>query len=221
MESQQQQPSVRQPTATSSSSIHINPKFRNAHINPNFIKKSKNTAAIPVAPPPTNNPSNFIHINPKFINAAQSLSIQSTPPMAVHHLPNSGQSTITIDETNVHYIVNSATATTKPYGFQYAPAPTLPAAIVRQQPIISKTNKKIVREPAIIVPRIPPTNKQLRKKLLCEKTKEAKIKLRNMYKIDRRTHPSLPTNRLSRSLSETLGTSQIQLSKNNYKMRRM
>lgn len=55
------------PTSTGSS-IHINPRFRNVHINPHFISKSNIDAGNDVQMSAHTHPPN-IHINPKFINS--------------------------------------------------------------------------------------------------------------------------------------------------------
>lgn len=53
-------------STTTGSSIYINPRFRNVHINPHFINKTN--ASGEAAVPAHNHPPN-IHINPRFINA--------------------------------------------------------------------------------------------------------------------------------------------------------
>lgn len=53
---------------TSSSTIHINPKFRNVHINPNFLGKPKNNKIQPAIPVTTVAPTQ-IYINPRFLNS--------------------------------------------------------------------------------------------------------------------------------------------------------
>lgn len=203
--------------------IHINPKFKNAHINPNFINKPK------TAPLQQTNPSTNIHINPKFIKAAQSLSAQHQ-----HHLSVEQSTTTkpTYEETNVHNKLSYGETTKR---------------VVQQQTIITKTNKKLVRTPAIIASknitsepiknRLNPLVKNLPQKLvrqgalvrpapkptvavgLLPRKALAKL-LRSKYKIDRRVQP--PVVRLNRSLSETLRQrSSRKVSINDYKLRRM
>lgn len=60
--------------ATHINEIHINPKFKYAHINPNFLNNHKKK---PVQISPTH-----IHVNPKFLNNATS-QILSAPPSQV------------------------------------------------------------------------------------------------------------------------------------------
>lgn len=89
--------------ATTASTVHINPKFRSAHINPNFISKK----------PLQTNASNQIHVNPKFYNDY----LQQCPSIPV--------------------------ATSQPSASYQSTTNRLPITA----PIISKTNKQIVRQP--------------------------------------------------------------------------
>lgn len=116
---------------TNPQTIYINPKFRNAHINPNFLLKNRrqevSTVALPqettvqIALPPPKQPTT-IFINPNFL-----------PPN--YDVPMSTTSTI--------FDPPPPTTTTRPIvqAPQYA----------RTQ-IISQTNRKLVRQPTIPVP---------------------------------------------------------------------
>lgn len=64
------------PTLTGSS-VHINPRFRNVHINPHFIGKPNTDAGTDVPVSVYTHPPN-IHINPRFINS-QNVQMPQAP----------------------------------------------------------------------------------------------------------------------------------------------
>lgn len=105
------------------STVHINPNFftkkplQSVHINPNFLTKK----------PLETNASNQIHVNPKFYNDYLHRPVASGPPfpLSASHPSTSYQST----STN-RFSINR-----------------LPAKATVKAPIISKTNKQIVRQP--------------------------------------------------------------------------
>lgn len=80
-------------TSSPSSSIHINPRFRNVHINPNFLGKSNSTNGDTQNPPPLSNARPQIYINPRFLsNSMKNVSIATTQTTttsaAIHPVDN-------------------------------------------------------------------------------------------------------------------------------------
>lgn len=116
------------------SSIYINPKFRNAHINPNFLPKNlvQSTAAAtgphnepqqqqPPPPPPLLKPTN-IFVNPNFLRPNQMTAVLTDAPSSTPAVP--------------------VPVTSQPC---YRQPQQQPQYV--QAKIISQTNRKLVRQP--------------------------------------------------------------------------
>lgn len=105
----------------SNPSIYINPKFRNVHINPNFLTKCHNqsiSSEQPPKPPPAK-PTN-IFVNPNFLRPNQPILQQ--------------QSVLAQQVTDSSFTYH-----------QLQPTPLAPK--FTQAKIISQTNRKLVRQP--------------------------------------------------------------------------
>lgn len=110
-------------TASTSSTVFINPKFKNAHINPNFLAKATPLQSV-VTP-------NQIYINPKFKNA-------HINPMFLHK-----NSTIpTADPAATSAVVNIHIS-----DLQTLPAQLSVAPLSELTSIVTKTSRKIIRQP--------------------------------------------------------------------------
>lgn len=120
----------------SNQSIYINPKFRNAHINPNFLPKcltqSTTGQQLPKPPPAQPTPTN-IFVNPNFLRPIQPILQPQRIVLAQQVIPSSS-------------------------AYQLQPAVGL-APKFTQAKIISQTNRKLVRQP-IVLPQPVPSSTQ-------------------------------------------------------------
>lgn len=200
--------------AKNPATVHINPKFRSVHINPNFFSK------IPLE----TNASNQIHVNPKFYNDYLHRPSPSAPDQPIP-MPSSQPSTSYQSTSTKKFSINR-----------------LPIKATFKAPIISKTNKQIVRQPlqppktypgiskpAISVGRItkpmPDKNPLVRNHpkslvrqgafLKSTNSSNKFVALRSKYSIDYRKVPSPARNNLHRSFGSTT------VLVNDYKLRRM
>lgn len=197
-------------TAVPASSVHINPKFRSAHINPNFLNKKP---LEPIA-------SNQIHVNPKFYNNyLQAPTISSHPTPIASIQPSTSQNTVTV--TNNRFSIKR-----------------LPIKATIPSPIISKTNKKIVRQPLQAPTTYPSISKlsisssriaKSYKNPLVQNHPKSLVRqgallnkyaaLRSKYSIDYRKTRTPQRLTFASSLNQSLGATTVIV--NNYKLRRM
>lgn len=128
--------------ASTSTTVFINPKFKNAHINPNFLPK----------PPPLQSVAtpNQIYINPKFKNA-------HINPMFLHK-----NSTITAAEAPA--VISAAVAISHNDDLQPLPAQLSIAPLSELTSIVTKTSRKIIRQPAVSTNRSTSTAANVPKK---------------------------------------------------------
>lgn len=188
-----------------STTIHINPRFRNIHINPMFLSKT-------VAPPPAPAaPASNIYINPKFLN----------DPSILHnghgHQPEATVPMIDFDEDEeerkmdwepesvvAHIYTNNSRKLVRAPTLPSTPATISPVKASPSKPRLIKIgSRKLVRARPQPKPISIPQAKVTRKPI---QTKYKIVKEQSTFKIDRRTIPAkskLPHKRLTlcRSLS--------------------
>lgn len=184
---------------STSSSIYINPKFRNVHINPNFLSKSNVINQQTVEPVITTVPTQ-IYINPRFLGQVTDVAItQSTisPPQIVHakenfaHLASGYEFNKTI-ASNVEPLADTKIhSRTKIYNKSIVKQQILPNStnvpkivytkIDNAKPLIRFGSKKLIRVSPIKSSKIIP---KVRRPL---QTKYKIIKEQTAFKIDRRS----------------------------------
>lgn len=199
---------------SASSSIYINPRFRNVHINPNFLNKTTTTnngkaseaqtifttaATTASALPPTQ-----IYINPRFLGnstSIQGIAMTQAPisaPIAIHpmetfsqlsaqqfHEPNS-----LVAEPLADTKIHTRTKIINPYIKSKTVDPpklktkSVPNVINTSKPLIKIGSKKLVRVPAKSFEKSTKTITKLRRPL---QTKYKIVKEQTAFKIDRRS----------------------------------
>lgn len=153
-----------QPHGSTSQTIYINPRFKNAHINPNFLQKPKAPSAI--------------HVNPKFLNKDTPKPVavphKEFPPLAI--IPTMDTCENTYPNANRKFIRPGITT------LRTAPVSTL------QTPLIKLGSRKLVRASEIVkkvegefasLPKTPVVRKAVQSKYKIVKKIDA-------FKIDRR-----------------------------------
>lgn len=209
-------------TTIGSTSVYINPKFRNAHINPNFLPKKPLQS---LAPPP-----NQIYINPKFKNAhINPMFLQKNPPTTtVAVTPNHNVAEKKEIPPNFTPQTSIVTKTSRKIVRQSVVAPN----------IIQKSPPKLAQQKPVSVSAVPLVKLGKRKLVrLTQQLKTSSIsKLptkplhtlykivkgdmpKNLYKIDRRlVRSSISKNRMpiksvhrisSGGLNETLAAQKV------------
>ena len=178
---------------TTASSIHINPKFRNAHFNPNFINKNAQLQS-QQAPQSTN-----IYINPKFLTdpsvVMPHFQMASVPPVAIS-FPRLPSPPVQIPPKNKiisktsHKLIRQPIQTPprqvmKDTGF----AERIPLIKIGVRKLIragDSTSKSLTKRNTVIAVKLArkPPKKLIRKPL---QTKYKIVKEQTTYKIDRRT----------------------------------
>lgn len=189
-----------------SSSIYINPKFRNVHINPNFLTKTGHSKPpdAPLANVPTNLPTQ-IYINPKFLGTStQGIAItQATNSASTMSHPFESFSHLTTQEfhepislvaepladTKIHTRTKIIKPSVKPKVIEPAkPCLTIEAAknhIDSTKLLIKIGSTKLVRIPAkSSFAKTTKTIPKLRRPL---QTKYKIVKEQTTFKIDRRS----------------------------------
>lgn len=179
-------------STSTSTSIYINPKFRNVHINPNFLTKSNSITGIPTEPMTINAPTQ-IYINPRFlgnpsihgiamIQATQSTSI-------VMHPMETKLTAQTFHETNS--LVAEPLADTKIHTRTKIINPSVITKIDRisiksenVKSLIKIGSKKLVRIPEKSYAKPTKSITKLRRPL---QTKYKIVKEQTAFKIDRRS----------------------------------
>lgn len=172
-------------TTAVTSSIHINPKFRNVHINPIFFGKSNgnnvNNSSISAA---ANIPTH-IYINPKFLNSQiQSTAGPQSPIKSTSYIVNS-ENAEPLADTKVHTrkkIINSS----KPSSIAM---PNKSSVINGTKPLIKINSKKLMRvaEPKPTSFGIGKSSKVIAKVRRPIQTKYKIVKEQTAFKIDRRS----------------------------------
>lgn len=200
-------------STSSSSSIYINPKFRNVHINPNFLNKSNGvnqiaasstttttTATVSVEPKFAMAPTQ-IYINPLFLSTCDSISstqATNSTSMMVHAKENfahisSGNETHKTMALIVEPLADTKIHTrTKIFNNPIKPkvlVTTKTSSIVNSldnsmKSLIKIGSKKLVRVSAKPFTKSPKVIPKVRRPL---QTKYKIIKEQTAFKIDRRT----------------------------------
>lgn len=176
---------------STSNTIYINPRFRNAHINPNFLPRKQVQT-----PQPFN-----IHINPLFLpshtqpitQASNQLPSQSQPKL---HLPKAS----IISQTNRKLVRQPIHQT---------PAITRTAEPPQHTtPLVKIGKRKLVRAEQLF--RVPLANSNN----IPDKPKSTiKVLQKTAYSIDRRNGPQLPIKRnlykINNQLNENLKSTRV------------
>lgn len=203
----------------SSVSVYINPKFKTAHINPNFLLQKNSTT-------PAISKGNNIYINPKFKNAhinpnflqKNHSSIRSDP--IVQETTTSKEIALAIEpqakiltKTKRKLVRESTGYPPVASNKEWKPPPPAPILVqstkisVSNVPLIRLGNRKLIRasqlpsKPDIKVsapkfPKIAPKTSV--------RTKYKIIKAPNKYKIDRRSTPYKIPTRLPNKVDRTV-----------------
>lgn len=198
---------------SASSSIYINPRFRNVHINPNFLNKTTATVngkaseqqAIFTTATTASAPPTQIYINPRFLGnstSAQGIAVTQAPisaPIAIHpmdtfsqlsaqefHEPNSLVAEPLAD-TKIHTRTKIINPYIKPNTANPPKIPTKsdPNVLNTSKSLIKIGSKKLVRVPATkSFEKSTKTITKLRRPL---QTKYKIVKEQTAFKIDRRS----------------------------------
>lgn len=146
--------------------IFINPKFKNAHINPNFLKSS-----------------NSIHVNPKFLNlvAPPAYEPPVNPPLPPLPDGSSASSNTIIRNTRRTLIRMPAVARPSTVVAQKPPAPPNQLIRISKNKIVTAAHLMQVqqKENEII--------KQTTESIIKSKKLQRKTESSSIYKLDRRS----------------------------------
>lgn len=216
-------------TTGGSTSVYINPKFRNAHINPNFLPKKPLQSLAP--PPPSPSLPNQIYINPKFKNAHINPMFLQKNTVALTNNSVTQQEKHTPTVTPLSELTSIVTKTNRKIVRQSVPTvmQKSPSKIIQQQTIVSAVpvpliklgKRKLVRVSQLnstSIAKLPPLATSVKKPIhtLYKIVKGDMPK--NLYKIDRRLVRSISKNRTpiksvhrksSGGLNETLSTQKV------------
>lgn len=180
------------PATPVASTIYINPRFRNAHINRNFLLRKHIGLDLP--PVPTPSPFN-IHINPAFLPAP--------PPLA--NVPQSTQ--LLVQKPKASIISQTNRKLVRQPVVQSLVRPISPAQRVSETsmaPLLKIGQRKLVRVGHSSRP--PLGNSNYIEKALST----IKVLNPNAYKIDRRkVAPTLPVKRIGNHLDESLASTRV------------
>lgn len=210
-------------TSSSSSSIHINPRFRNVHINPNFLGKSNSSHGDTQIPPPSSNARPQIYINPRFLSKPmENVSIATTQitktSAAIHPIVSrpykSAQENYEdpavaaepLADTKIHTrkkIINASKPTiVAPLNLSIVLQPT-----INLKPLIKIGSKKLIRISSNQT--ISKPSKAVAKVRRPIQTKYKIVKEQSAFKIDRRTAKSkLVASSLRKWLAQNLNKKQ-------------
>lgn len=178
-------------TTLAASSIYINPKFRNVHINPNFFGKSNSNNVNNSSISASANVPTHIYINPKFLNSA---ATTQSPIKSTSYMVNS-ENAEPLADTKVHTrkkIINSS----KPSSI------TIPS-MSSIKPLIKINLKKLMRiaEPKSNSFGIEKSSKVIAKVRRPIQTKYKIVKEQTAFKIDRRSQQAKEKALLARKTS--------------------
>lgn len=175
-----------------SNTIYINPRFRNAHINPNFLPRK----------PPTQTTQPFnIHINPLFLSAHQ---MSTTVPRVASHPPTTHPPKASIISQTNRKLVRQPLVGTSSVSVRLHNEPK------KEPPQLVKIgNRKLVRV------KVPPSRPPLGiLSNLGQKVRTpVKVLNKKAYSIDRRNRLNLPNKRnlyrISNQLNESLESTRV------------
>lgn len=184
----------------SSSSIHINPRFRNVHINPSFLSKTNTINGKPTESPVTVTAPTQIYINPRFLASPSIQGItqttNSTPIQCAEQISQYHVTAQVFHETNK--LVAEPLADTKIHTRTKIIKPSVvrkkvPDSLIEKTQIQNATkslikigSKKLVRVPAKPFTKL--TEKTVTKVRRPLQTKYKIIKEQTAFKIDRRSN---------------------------------
>lgn len=186
-------------TPSSSSSIYINPKFRNVHINPNFLSKS-NGINQTVAEPTFATAPTQIYINPRFLGNGTGIAMTKatdSAPIMVHAKENFVQTSAHMYHESLPLVAEPLADTkihtrtkifNNPVKVLNVPvAPKINTVVVRidsTKSLIKIGSKKLVRASAKTFTKPSQAIPIVRRPL---QTKYKIIKEQTAFKIDRRS----------------------------------
>lgn len=174
---------------SSSSSIYINPKFRNVHINPNFLSRSNGTNQPTIESTIVTAPTQ-IYINPRFLSNGTSIAMTQPTPTIAHSKENFVQTSAHASHLAVEPLADTKIHTrTKIFN-----NPLNVQRVVKLNPVINSCesskalikigSKKLVRMPAKSYTKPTKVIPKVRRPL---QTKYKIIKEQTIFKIDRRS----------------------------------
>lgn len=198
---------------SASSSIYINPRFRNVHINPNFLSKTTTTIngkaseqqmIFTTAPTTASAPPTQIYINPRFLGnskSIQGIAMTQAPisaPIAIHPMETFSQlsaqefheSNSLVAEPLADTKIHTRTKIINPYIKPKTSDPpkmeikSVPNVINTSKSLIKIGSKKLVRVPAKSFEKSTKAITKLRRPL---QTKYKIVKEQTAFKIDRRS----------------------------------